>query len=48
MDQDGSVLVEYGLLVVLVAIGLIVTLTAFRETIIGKFNEIKDSIAGAK
>lgn len=47
-DNSGSVLTEYGLLVVIVAIGLIAVLGAFRTTLTAKFNSIISSIGGAK
>ena len=46
-DQNGSVLTEYGILVVIIAVGLIAILGTFRESIITKFNEIISGISGA-
>lgn len=47
-DENGSVLTEYGLLVVIIAVGLIITLGLFKNTLITKFSEIISQVAGAK
>lgn len=47
-DEDGSVLTEYGLLVVIIALSLIVVLGLFRDTLKQKFQEIINSIQGVK
>jgi Flp pilus assembly pilin Flp len=46
-SRKGQGLVEYGLLVVLIAIGLIATVVAFRGSIVNKFGEISNAIAAA-
>lgn len=47
-DENGSILTEYGLLVVIVAVGLILVLGAFRDTLQSRFSEIIGSIGSAK
>lgn len=45
-DEGGSVITEYGLLVVVVALSLVVVLGLFRDEMWRKFMEIKSAIAG--
>ena len=42
--ERGSILTEYGLLLVLVALSLIAVLGLFRDDLIGKFNEIRAEV----
>lgn len=46
-DDSGQAMSEYGLLLALVAVGLIVTVVAFRDALVTKFNSIKNSITSA-
>jgi len=46
LDEGGSVITEYGLLVVVVALSLVVVLGLFRDEMWRKFMEIKSAIAG--
>lgn len=46
LDEGGSVITEYGLLVVVVALSLVVVLGLFRDEMWRKFMEIKSTIAG--
>ena len=47
-SERGSILTEYGLLLVIVAISLIGVLGLFRDDLIGKFNEIRGEVAAVK
>lgn len=47
-DEKGSILTEYGLLVVIVALSLIAVLGLFRDDLIAKFDEIRGEIAAVK
>lgn len=47
-DDKGSVITEYGLLVVVVALSLVVILGLFRDEVWQKFAEIKSTVAGVK
>ena len=47
LDEDGSILTEYGILVVIIAVGLIAILGTFRVAITEKFQEIMDGLTGA-
>jgi Flp pilus assembly pilin Flp len=42
--EDGQAYVEYGVLLAIVAIGLIVTMTAFRDDLIGAFNKVSGAV----
>ena len=42
--EDGQAYVEYGVLLAIVAIGLIVTMGFFRNDLIAAFNRIRGSI----
>lgn len=44
--QEGQAYVEYGVLLALVAVGLIVTVGLFRKDIIDAFNDIRTSVQG--
>lgn len=44
--QEGQAYVEYGVLLALVAIGLIVTVGLFRDDIINAFNDIRTGVQG--
>jgi Flp pilus assembly pilin Flp len=44
--EEGQAYVEYGVLLALVAIGLIVTVGFFRQDIINAFNDIRTSVQG--
>ena len=43
-DESGSILTEYGLLLVIVALSLIAVLGLFRNDLIRKFNEIRSEV----
>lgn len=43
-DEKGSILTEYGLLLVLVAISLIAVLGLFRDDLAKKFTEIRSEV----
>lgn len=43
--EDGSIITEYGLLVVIVALSLIGVLGLFRDDLIKKFNEIRSEVS---
>lgn len=45
-DESGSILTEYGLLLVIVALSLIAVLGLFRNDLIKKFNEIRFEVNG--
>lgn len=47
-DESGQGTTEYAIIVVLIAVALIGTLVLFRQSIIDKFNEITQSIKGAR
>ena len=44
--QEGQAYVEYGVLLALVAVGLIVTVGLFRNDIIAAFNDIRTAVQG--
>lgn len=44
--QEGQAYVEYGVLLALVAIGVIGTVLLFREDIIDAFNDIRTGVQG--
>ena len=46
-DESGQAMSEYGLLLALVAVALIAAVVAFRDTLITKFTNIKNSINSA-
>lgn len=46
-DESGQGLVEYVLIIALVAIGLIAIMTLFRDSIGNLFNSIKNTLNGA-
>jgi pilus assembly protein Flp/PilA len=46
-DRSGQGLVEYALIIALVAIGLIVILTLLRNSIGNVFNQTKNTLDGA-
>jgi pilus assembly protein Flp/PilA len=43
-EDDGAAIAEYGLLLAIVAVGLIAILTAFRNDIAVWWNDMKDQI----
>lgn len=47
-EERGSILTEYGLLLVVVALSLIAVMGLFRDTLISKFNEIRSEVAAVK
>lgn len=47
LDENGSILTEYGILVVIIAVGLIGILGLFRDEIVIKFEGIIKEITGA-
>jgi pilus assembly protein Flp/PilA len=47
-DESGQAVVEYGLVIALVAVAIIGTIVAFRDKITTLFNNMGNSIAGAK
>ncbi|MCL5291156.1 MAG: Flp family type IVb pilin [Actinobacteria bacterium] len=48
MDERGQGTTEYAIIVVLIAVALIGTLMLFKSTLIGKFNEIINSVRNAR
>ena len=44
--EEGQAYVEYGVLLAIVAIGLIVTMGFFRTDLVNAFNRIRTSIQG--
>lgn len=47
-DESGQALSEYGLLVAVIAVGLIVAIGVFKGKIIGVFTSAGDQLAAAK
>jgi pilus assembly protein Flp/PilA len=47
IDQRGQGMVEYALILVLVAVVVITVLTTMGKTILAKFNQINTNLAGA-
>jgi Flp pilus assembly pilin Flp len=45
--EDGQTLVEYALIIGVVAVGLVASLTALRTQIEGLFNVVSTGLAGA-
>lgn len=45
-DEKGSILTEYGLLLVIIALSLIAVLGIFRDTLIAKFDQIVSQVNG--
>ncbi|MDO9536170.1 MAG: Flp family type IVb pilin [Bacillota bacterium] len=43
-DEEGQGLAEYALILVLIAIAVIVTLTSFKDSIVGVFTRITDTM----
>ena len=43
-EERGSILTEYGLLLVIVALSLVAVLGLFRDDLIRKFNEIRSEV----
>lgn len=43
-SEDGATAVEYGLIVTLIAVAIIVAVTAVGTALTGTFNEVKDKI----
>jgi Flp pilus assembly pilin Flp len=48
LDQRGSIITEYGILLVIVALSLVAVLGLFRDDLISKFNEIRGEVAAVK
>ncbi len=46
-EEDGEIAIEYGLLVALVALGLIVTLTLFKDQVGAFYTRITDQVVNA-
>ena len=46
-DESGASAVEYGLLVALIAVGLITAMTGLKDAISGAFTSASDSMNGA-
>ena len=46
-EEDGAGMVEYGLLVALIAIGLIITLGSVRDGLVALFNRVVNALANA-
>ncbi len=46
-NEDGATAVEYGLLVALIAVVIIVAVQALGTTLSSKFGEVEGSISGA-
>jgi pilus assembly protein Flp/PilA len=46
-EEEGAGMVEYGLLVALIAIGLIVTLTSVKDGLITLFNKVVTALTTA-
>lgn len=43
-NEKGSALTEYGLLIGIIVVGAIAILTSFRDTVIGMFQDVIDSL----
>ena len=48
MGERGSIMTEYGLLLVIVALSLIGVLGLFRDDLIAKFDEIRGEVAAVR
>ena len=46
-DESGATAIEYGLIAGLVAVGIIVALPAFGESLMGLFGYVRDEAGGA-
>ncbi len=46
-EEDGAGMVEYGLLVALIAIGLIITLGSVRQGLVDLFNRVVTELGAA-
>lgn len=46
-DESGQGLTEYALIIALVAVGLILVLTAFRDTLGGVYNQATNELKNA-
>lgn len=46
-DEKGATAVEYGLLVALIAAGLVLIMGTLRESIVGAFQDVIDAMDGA-
>jgi len=47
LDDAGATAIEYGLITALIAVGCILAITAFGESLLGMFNMIRDRAGGA-
>lgn len=47
-SEEGQGMVEYGLIIALVAIGLIVTLGLLKDELVAVFIKIKDTLVAAR
>ncbi|HET7550015.1 MAG TPA: hypothetical protein VFK04_01920 [Gemmatimonadaceae bacterium] len=45
-EQDGAVVTEYGMLIVVLVLGLVIALGAFRSKIVSWFNSIGTNLQG--
>jgi Flp pilus assembly pilin Flp len=45
-EQDGAVVTEYGMLIVVLVMGLVIALAAFRGKLVTWFSSIGDNLAG--
>lgn len=46
-DEEGAILVEYGMLIVIVALGMVVTLGTFQSSLATFFASIGSAISGS-
>lgn len=46
-DESGATAIEYGLIVALIAVGIILSMTLFGEAIVGMFGVIESEAGGA-
>ena len=45
-EQDGAVVTEYGMLIVVLVLGLVIALGAFRQQIVTWFSSIGTNLSG--
>lgn len=45
-EQDGAVVTEYGMLIVVLVMGLVIALAAFRGKLVTWFSSIGDNLQG--
>ncbi|WP_417307740.1 Flp family type IVb pilin [Devosia sp.] len=46
-NEDGATAIEYGLIAAMIAVGILVTLTAFGGNLAGLFNNVADKTQNA-